>query len=208
MYRGWGRPVSQNFAPSSPWYLAIKDLPRDLARSKQLLAEAGMPDGFKTTMTVGDTNYFRDVAQVFQSQMRRIGIDITIQVYDIPSWVKRLTSGDFDVFDDSYFPKIDPDDAYYRYFHTNGGVWLDGGFWSNPELDQLLDAGRVETNVQKRREIYTKVVQLIQADAATIFYASGDSVVGWRSNVHEFAPQLIGALSYPGGGLQDAWLAK
>jgi len=148
------------------------------------------------------------VAQVFQAQMRRIGVDVALQVYDIPSWAKRIDSGDFDIDNTGYFPKVDPDDAYYRYLHTNGGVWQLSGYLHNAELDRLLDQGRAESDPAKRRTIYARVVQIVQDEASMLIFGSGDSAVGWRSALRGFAPQLIGALSYPGGGLQEAWLAK
>src|SRR5262249_14213479 len=150
-YRGWGRPVNQNFTPSSPWYLKVKDRPTDLGKTKQLLAEGGMPNGFRTSATVGNGYGLAAVAQVYQAELRRIGIDVNLQVYDIPSWAKRIDSGDFDMENTGFFAKVDPDDGYYRYLHSNGGVWQLSGFLNNPELDRLLDDGRAESDTEKRK---------------------------------------------------------
>ncbi len=207
-YRGWGRPVNQNFAPTSPWYLKVKDRPLDLTKSKQLLAEAGMPNGFKTTATVGNGYGLPAVAQVYQAQLRRVGIDVALQVFDIPTWAKRIDSGDFDMENTGFFAKVDPDDGYYRYLHSNGGVWQLSGFLSNAELDRLLDEGRAESDTEKRKAIYARVVEIVQNEASMLIYGSGDTAVGWRTTVHGFVPQIIGALSYPGGGVQETWLSK
>jgi len=208
LYRGWGHPVNQNFAPSSPWYLKVKDRPMDLPRSKQLLSEAGMPGGFKTTATVGNGYGLPAVAQVYQAELRRVGIDVTLQVFDIPTWAKRIDSGDFDMENTGFFAKVDPDDGYYRYLHSNGGVWQLSGFLSHAELDRLLDEGRAESDVEKRKAIYTRVVEIVQDQASMVIFGSGDTAVGWRATVHGFVPQTIGALSYPGGGMQETWLSK
>ena len=207
-FRGWGHPVNQNFAPTSPWYLKVKGWSTDLAKSKQLLSEAGMPNGFKTSATVGNGYNLPAVAQVYQAELRRVGIDVNLQLYDIPAWAKRIDSGDFDMENTGYFAKVDPDDAYYRYLHSNGGAWQLSGFLNNPELDQLLDQGRVEADIEKRKAIYAKAVEIVQTEASMLIYGSGDTAVGWRSNVHGFTPQIIGALSYPGGGVQETWLSK
>ena len=207
-FRGWGRPVNQNFVPSSPWYLKVKDRAMDLTRSKQLLSEAGVPNGFKASATVGNGYGLPAVAQVYQAELRRVGIDINLQVYDIPSWAKRIDAGDFDVENTGFFAKVDPDDAYYRYLHSNGGVWQLSGYLSNAELDRLLDEGRAEADATKRKATYTRVVEIVQDEASMLIFGSGDTAVGWRSTVHGFAPQLIGALSYPGGGVQETWISK
>ena len=207
-YRGWGRPVNQNFTPSSPWYLPVKDRAQDLAQAKQLLAEAGLAGGFKAGMIVGNSYGLQAVAQVFQAQMQRIGVSVDLQSYDIPTWSQRFVGGDYDFVNTGFFAKVDPDDAYYRYLHTNGGAWSIGGFISDPALDLLLDQARSVSDPAKQRAVYVRVVQTMQDDASMLIYGSGDSAVGWRSSVHGFAPQLIGALSYAGGGVQDVWLSR
>lgn len=60
----------------------------------------------------------------------------------------------------------------------------------------------------KAKATYTQVVQILQDQASMVIFGSGHSAAGWRSNVQGFTPQLIGALSYAGGGVQDAWLAR
>ncbi|HLJ60263.1 MAG TPA: ABC transporter substrate-binding protein [bacterium] len=207
-YRGWGHPVNQNFTPSSPWYLPVKDRAQDLARAKQLLAEAGLPGGLKATMIVGNGYGLPTVAQVFQAQVQRIGVTVDLQLYDIPTWSQRFVAGDYDFVNTGFFAKVDPDDAYYRYLHTNGGAWSIGGFISDPALDQALDQARAESDPGKQRALYVRVVQTMQDDASMLIFGSGDSAAGWRTTVHGFVPQLIGALSYAGGGVQDVWLSK
>jgi peptide/nickel transport system substrate-binding protein len=207
-YRGWGVTDNQNFTPSSPWYLPVKDRPVDVARAKSLLAEGGVPNGFKITMQVGNGYSFPEVSQVFQSQMRRIGVDVDLQVFDIPTWANRINTGNYDIDLTGFFAKVDPDDAYYRYAHSNGGVWQLSGYLNDAELDRLLDEGRTEADVAKAKATYTRVVEILQDTASMLIFGSGHAAVGWRSNVQGFAPQLIGALSYAGGGVQETWLAK
>jgi peptide/nickel transport system substrate-binding protein len=207
-YRGWGVTDNQNFSPASPWYLPVKDRPFDATRAKALLAEAGMPNGFKITMQIGNGYGFPEVAQVFQAQMRRIGVDVAIQLFDIPTWANRINTGNFDIDLTGFFAKVDPDDAYYRYCHSGAGVWQLSGYLNDSELDRLLDEGRTEADVAKAKATYTRVVEILQDQASMLIFGSGHSAAGWRSNVQGYAPQLIGALSYAGGGLQEAWLAK
>jgi peptide/nickel transport system substrate-binding protein len=207
-YRGWGVTDNQNFSPTSPWYLPVKDRPYDVARAKSLLAEAGMPNGFKITMQIANGYGFPEVAQVFQAQMRRIGVDVAIQVYDVPTWANRINTGNYDIDLTGFFAKVDPDDAYYRYSHSNGGVWQLSGYLADAELDRLLDEGRTEADVAKAKATYTRVVEILQDQASMLIFGSGHSASGWRTNVQGYAPQLIGALAYAGGGVQEAWLTK
>jgi len=95
-----------------------------------------------------------------------------------------------------------------RYLHSNGGVWQLSGFLANPTLDRLLDDGRAESDTEKRKAIYAKAVEIVQEESSMIIFGSGDTAVGWRATVHGFIPQIIGALSYPGGGVQETWISK
>jgi peptide/nickel transport system substrate-binding protein len=207
-FRGWGREANQMFLKGHPWYANVKERPYDPERARQLLAEAGYPNGFRTTMTIASAFGLDAIAQVFQAQMRRVGIELELQAFDFPTWVRRVDGRDFDITNTGFFPKVDPDDAYYRYLHTNGTVWQLSGLLRNADLDRYLDEGRVEADPARRLAAYTKVVEIFNNEASMLIYGAGDAAVGWRTNVNGFVPQTIGALSYAGGGLQNVWLSK
>ncbi len=207
-FRGWGREANQVFPKGHPWYVDVKDRPYDVDKARQLLVEAGYPNGFRTTMTIANAFSLDAIAPVFQAQMRRVGIEVELQVFDFPTWVKRADGRDFDITNTGFFPKVDPDDAYYRYLHTNGAVWQLSGLLRNTELDRYLDEGRAESDPTKRLATYRKVVEIYNNEASMLIYGAGDAAVGWRTTVNGFVPQTIGALSYPGGGVQDVWLSK
>ena len=108
----------------------------------------------------------------------------------------------------AFFPKVDPDDAYYRYFHSKGGAnELSGGF-SNPTADTLLEEGEVTVDAGKRAEIYRRLVQLLDEEAPVLTTGLGDAAVGWRTPVKGFEPHIIGLLAYPGGGFPHVWLDR
>jgi peptide/nickel transport system substrate-binding protein len=87
-YWGLAEAVSnQPFSNRSRFYVPVKDREPDLAKAKQLLAEAGYPNGFKVEiLTYSDTTYV-DGAQAAVGQMKNIGIEATIKVIDrAPFW--------------------------------------------------------------------------------------------------------------------------
>lgn len=96
-----GTMVAHSFVPCAikfgcageAWY------DRDLAEAKALLAEAGFPDGFDTTIIVRDlvsshTPYPEEIAQDLQDQLLQVGIRAKIEVLESTTWVDRLISGE------------------------------------------------------------------------------------------------------------------
>ena len=95
-------------------------------------------------------------AQVFQAQLTRIGIDLQLEVLDWPAYIKRQRAMDFTSTNTNFFPKVDPDDAYYRYFHSKGGANELSGGYSDPAADKLLEEGEATVDAGKRAEVYAR----------------------------------------------------
>jgi hypothetical protein len=113
---------------------------------------------------------------------------------------------DFTSTNTNFFPKVDPDDAYYRYFHSKGGANELSGGYANPAADKLLEEGEATVDTGKRAEAYRRLVQLLDDEVPVVTTGLGDAAIGWRTPVKGFEPHIIGLLAYPGGGLPNAWL--
>ena len=87
-----GRVYPQLGPELAEYYTPFEEWPKELQeeytynpeRAKQLLAEAGYPDGFMTNMTIGPWN--SDLAQIMQTYLADIGIDMEIKVMEGPVW--------------------------------------------------------------------------------------------------------------------------
>ena len=208
VWRGFAQPVNQWMPPGTPWFFALPDRKVDVEQAKKLLAEAGFARRTKLTHTVGQVANLVPAAQVFQAQLTRIGIDLQLEVLDWPAYIKRQRAMDFTSTNTNFFPKVDPDDAYYRYFHSKGGANELSGGYANPAADKLLEEGEVTVDAGKRAEAYRRLVQLLDDEAPVVTTGLGDAAVGWRAAVKGFEPHIIGLLAYPGGGLPSVWLDR
>jgi peptide/nickel transport system substrate-binding protein len=70
----------------------------DVAKAKQLLAEAGLPDGFKTTLTYGNTDAYAKMAPYVQAQLKQIGIEVTLNPMDWAASLAYEKAGKQDMF--------------------------------------------------------------------------------------------------------------
>ncbi len=208
VWRGFGQPINQLMPPNSAWSFKVPDRKPDVEQAKRLLAEAGVARGLRIAHTVGQVANLVPAAQVFQAQLGRLGIDVSLEVMDWAAYIKRQRAIDFVSTNTGFFPKGDPDDAYFRYFHSKGGANELSGGYANPTVDRLLEEAEATVDDRRRGELYAKFLEIVQDEVPVIITALGDAAMGWRAPVKGFEPHIIGILAYPGGGLAHAWLDR
>jgi peptide/nickel transport system substrate-binding protein len=95
---------------------------------------------------------------------------------------------------------IDPDDFYYAQHHTGGAS--NAQKYSNPTVDKLLDAARVETDQSTRKKDYEKAAKII-ADQASYIYLYNPAVLqAWSPKLHGYTVRADRAIRF-----KDGWLS-
>jgi ABC-type transport system substrate-binding protein len=96
---GKGVAIGTDSVPSDPYYINLANLyPCNPAKAKQLLAQAGYPNGFSTTLTLPPYFYATLAAPVIQSELAAVGIKVTIKNVAFPLWLSQVfEGGDFDL---------------------------------------------------------------------------------------------------------------
>ncbi len=88
---GYGTPIGSHFAPHNPAYEDLTALSAyDPEKSKALLAEAGLADGFKTTLTLPPPAYARRGGEIVASQLRAVGIETDILNVEWAQWLEQV----------------------------------------------------------------------------------------------------------------------
>ncbi len=86
---GYGTPIGTHFAPHNPAYVDLTaQSAYDPAQSKALLAEAGLPDGFSTTLKLPPPAYARRGGEIVAAQLRAVGIDARIENVEWAQWIE------------------------------------------------------------------------------------------------------------------------
>lgn len=173
----------------------------DPERSKKLLDEAGFkdPDGdgpkmrlnltFKTTYEERS----RKFAEVFQEQMRKIGIGIDIRMYEWATFYNDIKGGNFQLFRLKWVGVTDPD-HYYEIFNSGRfpPAGKNRGFYSNSEIDRLTEEGRKTMDIETRRKIYSDVQKIAASELPYISL--------WHAyNIAVLNRDIKGFLLYPRG---------
>jgi peptide/nickel transport system substrate-binding protein len=168
---GVGEPVEVAMLAASPEYpQGFKANPYNLEKAKQLLAEAGYPNGFTVKMKTIDNPVYTKPTEVIQQQLGKIGIKIDIVVLERGKWMSDITNADFEITFWAVVARvIDADYCQYMLFHSanrNGGGNLINA--NVPELDKLLEQGRVTRDLNQRKEIYAKTTQIIKDESLIV----------------------------------------
>lgn len=162
---GYGTPTEQIFAATFWPSLGELEIPApDIEGAKALLAEAGYPDGFDTTITGwAEYGFLKNTAVVVQEQLKQIGINAELNLLDTGTMGQTVyVDKDFDmaVTGDSGF--VDPNGLVYGNFTTGEG----GNFvsYSNPQVDELISQGIAITDQASRTEIYQQIAEILMED--------------------------------------------
>jgi len=166
----------------------VKGYEYNIEKAKELLKEAGYEDGFKTTIWTNDDKARMDTAEVVQSQLKGIGIDVEIHLEEWGSFLEATANGEHDMFILGWSNMTgDADYNQYFLFHTDAqGNTGNRSFYSNEKVDELIDLGRQETDPDKRLEIYEEAQEIQVEEAASIFLRYTEYLVAVNNDVEGF----------------------
>lgn len=156
---GSGEPADAIIAPGVFGYYSTGVREYDPEKAKELLAEAGYPDGFKTSLWVNDNQSRIEMCQAIQNMFQQIGVECSIEVLEFGSYISRTTNGEHDM---AYFgwttSSADADYTYYSLEHsTQQGAAGNRSFIADPEVDALIEEARTNSDEETRKELYKEL---------------------------------------------------
>ncbi len=187
--------VNQTFWPQDlPESNKANPFKLDVAKAKQLLTEAGYPNGFKVRLDVFNLSPWIDIAQSIQTTAEQAGVTIEIaqgdqkQVFGVSrarthEMVLILWSPDYmDINStaDAFGSNVDNSDT------SNSRLIAWRQHWDIPELTKFTAAARSEKDAEKRRQMYVELLKKTQEDSAYVFMFQPVQQVAVRSNVQGF----------------------
>ena len=170
---GRALPAIGIFPPGLPGFnISLDGLPYDPNRARHLLAESkygnNLPPIIYTEGGIG-SSIGADVAALIQMWQQVLGVEIMVENLEPNYYYERILAGQHgQIFGGGWCADYpDPENFADVLFHS-GSAQNSGGY-SNPELDSLLEAARVEGDVAKRIEMYQQAEQIIVDDAPVLF---------------------------------------
>ena len=160
---GGGSPTATIFPPTF-WAGMEYEIPApDIEGAKALLAEAGYPDGFETTLhSWAQYPFLSNAALVIQEQLKAIGIEADTDFQENAIYLENYFAGNFDLSVTGTSAYVDPNDVIENNFHSNRTNIATG--YANPEVDALIEAGIATTDQEERAAIYQQIQEILLED--------------------------------------------
>ncbi|MFG6529377.1 MULTISPECIES: ABC transporter substrate-binding protein [unclassified Sulfitobacter] len=154
---GYGTPIGTHFAPHNPDYVDLTQMSAyDPEKSKALLAEAGFPDGFETTLHLPPPSYARRGGEIIAAQLAEVGIKAQITNVEWAQWLETVFKGkDFGLSIISHTEPMDINiyanpDYYFQY--------------DNAEFQSLMTEFNKTADPAARSEMLAKAQRIIAED--------------------------------------------
>lgn len=141
--------------------------PYDPAAARALLKEAGYPDGFAVQLDCVNVTYRAAVCQAISAMLAQVGIRATFQPSPSALFFPKLTQATSSFFEFGWTPTTDAWatlNSTVRSHDGTGAGQFNGGRYSNPKLDALIDAVRVEPDLARRRQLVGEALRLMTED--------------------------------------------
>lgn len=184
---GLGEPVSSPYKPGTRWTNPeLAPYPYDPKKALALLKEAGYEDTdgdgildkdgrpFVFEMLTNQNKQREMSAVLIQRRLKEIGIDSSIRVLEWASFVGRfIKTGEFDAVVLGWSLSLDPDQ--YSIWHSSQQAPGQFNFigYNNPDVDRLLEQGRLEMDPDKRMKIYHEFARILQEDSPIVYLYAG-----------------------------------
>lgn len=207
LMNGRGQVADQPLPPGLPGHVSKSDLQAagayysyDPAKAKQLLAQAGYPNGFTTTLYSPNNADNLKIAGSVQYDLAQIGVKVNIQQTDWNTFLDTNEKGNVQpMFLLGWFQDFpDPSDFLNTLFNSNEQPANDSTMYKNSQVDQWLNQAQTDSNQQQRLDLYKKATIQIMKDAPWVpeyYPVVTEAVQSW---VHGFyiSPTLPDPLQY------------
>lgn len=191
IFQGVGKPSTAPVVPAIFGYTEVGPYEYNVEKAKELLAAAGYADGFEITLFHPTGRYPQDatVAVAVQAMLAEVGVTAKLETREWGTYLSTVIVPPEEAQHDMFMlgwgtMTLDADYGLYALFHSS--QWPPANnvsYYSNPEVDALLDQARVTADRAVREELYHEIIGKIWADAPWLFLYDEGQVNAVRSNV-------------------------
>ena len=185
-------------------YAELGEIEQDQAKARQLLADAGYPDGFSTTISTTPRYLLGvELAEVLVAQLAEVGIQAEIEVLDWGSMV---------AFWEGLLPEnnpqeifimgagastADPDWGLRPIFMTSPTNENNYGYYSNAEFDRVIQEAMRETDPGERQALYRRAQEIVYLeDPGAIWLYDNYFIIGARAQVTNITQSPLGVVTF------------
>ncbi|GAA4661107.1 ABC transporter substrate-binding protein [Arthrobacter cryoconiti] len=192
---GHGTPANSLLSPGTPYYdKDVKGPSLDLDKAKAEMAKSSVPKGFSTKLLISSGNTEKaSNAQIIQSELKEIGIDVEITPLDPTAGRAAINAGDYDMTLTGWTMDIpDPDQWTTFAVDPAGGAKSDYTSYENPDVIKLNRDAQRETDPKVRADLYKQLQQKTGDDAFLAYLYYSPYGYAMRDTVKDFLVTPLG----------------
>jgi peptide/nickel transport system substrate-binding protein len=184
-------PAGSEYATEEYW-----PYDRDLEKAKSLLAEAGYPDGLDVTLFIDSSRAQHELIAVrVQSHLKEAGINVTIEKMSSSVFAEKKVGKELPFFSDESLAWMD-DPNYVLSLGMLTGVFGNYTDYSNERVDEIINNGWTELDLEKRHEMFNEAQQIILEEASWVYLAQPDYHLAVRENVYGYVHHINEIVRY------------
>lgn len=216
---GYGNPatsaLSSNFKAAGLFADGLPNYPAggNVDEAIAVLDAAGLApdaDGTRAEFTLDLIPYgedWRRAGEYMKQALQPLGIEVDLRYEDVPTWIKRIYSDyDFQMNVNYFYQLPDPVLGVHRHYGTDqirqGTAFVNSSGYSNPALDELLAAGAVEPDADKRAMIYGDIQQILAEELPVANIFEMQFLTVYNEKLKDHATSALGAY----GPFDGAWI--
>lgn len=206
VYSGHTSPLNSVIAPNTQFYVEQKSYDYNIEKAKQLLTEAGYADGFATKIWSNNSSVSSKADEFIQQQLAKIGVTVEVVPMEAATLSEKLynapagSGGEVELYYGGWSPSTgDADWGIRPLLATESAppASYNTGYYSNPEVDQLIQDAIHTADASLRAEAYAKIQETLWNEAPWVFLSVDANMAAAGSNI-------TGINLLPDGSLQVA----
>jgi peptide/nickel transport system substrate-binding protein len=194
IYQGLAAVIPDVVGPLNIGYVPVKGYPYDPVKAKKLLAEAGHPNGFKTTLWTPKGRYLKDfeLVQAVQQQLQAIGVDAKLETIEWGAYLANVRKPEGEAKHEMYLIGWSPSTGEARWGmypitgcsqrYPNGS---NTSMYCNKELDQAIEKSVLATSMKDRDALLKKAQEILVQDPEAIYLLATKETVGMSLKLHD-----------------------
>ncbi len=191
LFNGYANPIAGFIVKGNLGYdPSIEPYGYDPEKAKQLLAQAGYPNGFKIKMAAptGVYMHFEQVCQAIANYLKDVGIDVDLEFMESGKyWDLEAKKQLPPLFGDSWSNAIG--EAYQRLMGALGGWKASYSSWYDPKIDQMLQRIIQTIDIDKRAKLYTELMRYMKENPPFIYLYQPMTFEAINSKVQGYKPR-------------------
>ncbi len=193
VFNGEFQPGNQWVNPQSPYYQQAFPIPkRDIAKAKALMKEAGVSGPVTIDFMLGNSPEERAVGEVLQSMTAEAGFDLKLRVVEAATAFKSAEDGDFQLYENNWSGRIDPDGNSVVY--QTCGAPQNLGHYCDKDIDAWHREARASSDLATRKAAYEKITARFLAEGWMIYLFHPQYLIAHTVRLENFKPMPDGLI--------------